>query len=361
MSERKRREYLSLRRQYEPENIRLVIVAESPPASGRYFYNPAGALTEPLFAALMRHLRLSPRTKDDGLRDFQRRGWVLIDATYEPVNTLTRAGRDSVIERDYQLLRDDLGTLIANCSIPLILIKENVCRILEPKLREDGFNVLNGGRVVYFPSTGRQMEFRRQFGAILETAGIERCEDDPRLHMLDQEHVAPLTKLIGALRDKGFGVPNVDPYDGGVNARALFLLESPGPRAVQSGFIARDNPDPSARNMARSLDQAGFLRQDVLLWNVVPHCNSDETRNQNVTLRQVREAIPHTQAFIGQLKKLKVIVFCGLKAQRAIRYLNIPENVEVLMTFHPGARAYNQPPLRDHIHRTFRLASRLIS
>jgi hypothetical protein len=37
-AERKRNEYLALRRRYEPESIRL---AESPPASGKYFYNAA--------------------------------------------------------------------------------------------------------------------------------------------------------------------------------------------------------------------------------------------------------------------------------------------------------------------------------
>jgi hypothetical protein len=54
----------------------------------------------------MRQLRLSPLTKEDGLGEFQRRGWVLVDATYEPVNKLTASGRrNGVIERDYPLLR----------------------------------------------------------------------------------------------------------------------------------------------------------------------------------------------------------------------------------------------------------------
>ena len=57
-------------------------------------------------------------------------------------------------------------------STPLILIKANVCRILEPKLAQDGFNVLNRGRVIYFPAWGRQKDFFRQFGAIPEYAGI---------------------------------------------------------------------------------------------------------------------------------------------------------------------------------------------
>jgi hypothetical protein len=57
-------------------------------------------------------------------------------------------------------------------SIPLVLIKKNVCRILKPKLVQDGFNVLNGDCLIYFPSTGQQKEFHRQFGAILESAEI---------------------------------------------------------------------------------------------------------------------------------------------------------------------------------------------
>jgi len=171
-SEKTRSEYLSFRKHYEPERVRLVIIAESPPASGRYFYNPAGASSEPLFVALMRQLCLSPITKQNGLTEFQRSGWVLVDATYEPVNTLNAANRDIAIARDYKQLCDDLKGIMSDPSTPLILIKANVCRLLEPKLAEDRFNVLNRGRVVYFPSSGRQTEFHRQFGAILKSAGI---------------------------------------------------------------------------------------------------------------------------------------------------------------------------------------------
>jgi hypothetical protein len=33
----------------------------------------------------MKQISFSPCTKEEGLREFQRRGWVLVDATYEPV------------------------------------------------------------------------------------------------------------------------------------------------------------------------------------------------------------------------------------------------------------------------------------
>lgn len=170
-----RNEYLSLRSRYAPksQNIRLVIIAGSPPVSGNYFYKPEpeGKPTEPLFAALMRQLGHSPATKEEGLREFQRRGWVLIDATYEPVNT-REINRNDVIARDYSLLLDDLKSLIADRPIPLILIKANVCRILEPKLEAEGFSVLNRNHIVYFPSNGQQTKFHEQFSTILKSAAV---------------------------------------------------------------------------------------------------------------------------------------------------------------------------------------------
>jgi hypothetical protein len=42
----------------------------------------------------MFQLGYSPTSKEDGLREFKRRGWILVDATYEPVNTLIGHRRD---------------------------------------------------------------------------------------------------------------------------------------------------------------------------------------------------------------------------------------------------------------------------
>jgi hypothetical protein len=167
----RREAYLSLRQRYEPNAITLAIVAESPPASGKYFYDPDGAITEPLFAALMKSLGLSPRTKASGLSVFQQRGWILVDATYEPVNDLNNIERDAILIRNYPLLRDDLTRLTPDRSAPIILIKTNVCAILEQRLMAEGFNVFNRGRRLPFPSHGWQKRFEREFGAIYEAVG----------------------------------------------------------------------------------------------------------------------------------------------------------------------------------------------
>jgi hypothetical protein len=149
-----------------------VIVAESPPKSGKYFYNPEGKRGETLFLALMKQLGISPASKAEGLRQFQEKGWMLVDATYQPVNDLN-LNRDQIIEDDYPKLHADLEKLTSGRSVSVVLIKANVCGILEPKLLAHGFKVINNGVVIPFPSHGQQKKFAEKFSAVLKAAGIE--------------------------------------------------------------------------------------------------------------------------------------------------------------------------------------------
>ncbi len=165
--QRSRADYLALRRRFTPEKIKLVVIAESPPASGLYFYDPEGAVTEPLFAALLKHLGISCKTKHVGLQEFQRIGWYLMDATYSPVNKLSPRERNRKIEQDYPLLCDDLRSLTPDRSTPLVLIKVNVCRLLEQRLLDDGFNVINQRRSIRFPAMGHQNKFHEQFREVV--------------------------------------------------------------------------------------------------------------------------------------------------------------------------------------------------
>jgi hypothetical protein len=188
---------------------------------------------------------------------------------------------------------------------------------------------------------------------------MRRAMSSMREDRLNDPHVRPLMDVVRDLRARGWKVPNVDPNDGGVDARILVLLETPGPQAVVSDFVSRDNPDPSAKNIGKVLDAAQFARSDVLLWNVVPYCVSTERQNRNATAAHIREAIPACQAFIERLQKLVAVVFCGRNAQRAQKSLRLPPSVIAFCTFHPGAQAYNNPRCRADIDETFQTARRL--
>ena len=80
--------YIKLRNKHHPSNLKLIFLLESPPVSGKYFYDVTGKTTEPLFSAMMKFLSYSPTDKKDGLEHFKSNGFFLVDATYKQVNKL---------------------------------------------------------------------------------------------------------------------------------------------------------------------------------------------------------------------------------------------------------------------------------
>ena len=167
-----RNEFLRFRKPWEPGQAKLILIAESPPASGKYFYKD-GRVTEPLFAALMKEIGIRPPSKEIGLERFRQLGVVLLDATYTPINAMRPKQRNEQILADYPNLLTDLRSVTDGRLVPIVLIKANVCVLLEAPLLRDGFNVRNAGTKVFFPSSGRQSEFSKQFRATVEPLGLE--------------------------------------------------------------------------------------------------------------------------------------------------------------------------------------------
>lgn len=162
------REYYHRHRaKYLPENLKYIFVLESPPVSGLYFYDENGKTSEPLFMEMMKLIGYKPERKIDGLKKFKNLGCVIVDATYSPVNHIKGKKRNEIILNDFSLLLDDLNSLNKNKSIPLVLVKANICTLLETPLRDQGFTVKNNGVVVPFPSSGQQKRFREEISKFL--------------------------------------------------------------------------------------------------------------------------------------------------------------------------------------------------
>jgi hypothetical protein len=137
-----RSECLTFRYKFEPASVKLVVVAGYSPKPRLYFYDPSGPVTEPLFKAMMKAISYKPTTKEDGLREFQRRGWLLVDATYRPLDGLSEKARERVILQSYPALLAELAKVLPDKSTP-ILVKANIRRVLAGRLRNAGFAVLD--------------------------------------------------------------------------------------------------------------------------------------------------------------------------------------------------------------------------
>lgn len=171
---RLRRDYITMRDKYKPERITAIFVLESPPKSGKYFYDPEGLPTEPLFTAMMGMIGCSPSNKTGGLAEFMKRGFLIVDASYTPVNNLRGRDRDMKVMDGYSLLLKDLQCLTPDKETPLVLVKKNICRLMEPLLKKKRFKVANSGIIIYFLCCGQQSEFRRQIAMVMNNAGIQQ-------------------------------------------------------------------------------------------------------------------------------------------------------------------------------------------
>lgn len=166
-----RADYLRFRAPYLPKQREIIFVLESPPKSGLYFYNSEGKVSEPLFSAMMKDvIGIKPESKDQGLREFASRGFLLIDATYAPVNHdhLSVHERNRRILADLPILLEELREYVGP-ETGVVLVKANICTLLGPILTSHGFPILNRGRTIPFRSNGQQNKFRE---AVRQVMGL---------------------------------------------------------------------------------------------------------------------------------------------------------------------------------------------
>lgn len=144
---------------------------------------------------------------------------------------------------------------------------------------------------------------------------------EARREQLSEPHIKPLTEYVDALRIKHANciIPYFDPWDGGVNAECLFLLEAPGGAAVD--FVSRNNDDETAKNFFILNQCAGIEREITISWNIVPWYIGSGNKIRPAKIEDISEGIPHLLDLLKLLPKLRVVVFIGQKAQRAEKFI----------------------------------------
>ena len=161
-----------------------------------------------------------------------------------------------------------------------------------------------------------------------------------RRKMLDLPHMIELKKFAEALRsDDSVEVPDFDPLDGGVEAQLLFLFEKPGPltsgrrdgKRSGSGFISRDNDDPTAEAVFNFMREAGIQREITVLWNLIPRWNGTRA----ITPMELREGSARATELIRLLSCLRAVVLVGKRAAMSRVRLDTLD-IAVFTSLHPS-------------------------
>lgn len=158
---------------------------------------------------------------------------------------------------------------------------------------------------------------------------------DERLPALDRPYMRVLNGYREELQSEtGRPIPHFDPFDAGVAARLLILLETPGPSAVPADrrFVSIDNPTGTALNLRTALKGSGISRKEIIVWNAVPW------------LRQTRRAIGKGERLDGVaalvrllplLPALQVAILAGAVAGHAEAVLK-GAGIETVPAPHPS-------------------------
>lgn len=209
---------------------------------------------------------------------------------------------------------------------------------------------------VAFRSTSRSVlaaEPRLIAGVGRQTVSVDRpmLLADPsavaaRMKQLREPHIEPLTAFVERLREEagpGASIPYFDPWDGGIAATTLFLLEAPGAKAVGSGFVSRNNPDQTAKNFFQLCTAAGLPRKSAVAWNVVPWYIGTGTRIRAATPKDLEAGLRPLPRLLALLPNLQAVVLLGRKAEAAARHL--PHGAySVFKCPHPSPLYVNNAP-----------------
>ncbi|MGH9792732.1 MAG: secondary thiamine-phosphate synthase enzyme YjbQ [Candidatus Acidiferrales bacterium] len=181
------------RHRYIPsDGIKMLFVAEAPPQDPkRFFYFDKVDSHDWLFLALMRQLYSDARKvgvcelrsrKADFLRRFQVDGYYLVDLRQDPMpQGASRAEKCRVLTDERSALKQRLKDLV-NRDTPIVLIGSAVYAVCFEQLKPE-FNIINT-EMIDFPSSGRQAEFKRKLGRLLDGWRTIEVKTERRTHFV---------------------------------------------------------------------------------------------------------------------------------------------------------------------------------
>ncbi len=192
------RDFEAARNKYRPDYIKLLFIAEAPPAndSGRFFYFVPVHTGDTLFLEMMKALypkkakfvecvgnrkpgfnaKQVRNRKAEFLEKFKQDGFYLIDAVDEPMprNAATKMKQEK-IRSSLPRLRDKLRALCGDRDVPVILIGAPVHEVCAADLRKGKVRVLNED-MVNTPAQGGQRHFRRKLREVLNCHQVETSD-----------------------------------------------------------------------------------------------------------------------------------------------------------------------------------------
>ena len=170
--------YSRARNKYKPTEVNVLLVAESPPSSGGYFYAEKAIGKDHLFRETMKALELWPVDrplrkgcdKRPMLEQFRSLGFFLIDTCEVPVDKMPPGQRRLSTAQGALTLPNRVKRLD---PAGILIVKKTVFSPVSRALSIAGFDnrILNKNSLP-FPSHGNQRKFRRMLRRLVIQNGL---------------------------------------------------------------------------------------------------------------------------------------------------------------------------------------------
>ncbi len=178
-------------RRYLPNPVRLLFIAEAPPAFkvNRLFYFTGLRDGDTLFLEMMKVLYPSEAgygkgafrpgysakqmrlRKPEFLRKFQNDGYHLIDAYEQPMpDGANAAAKTALMRSTLPALQSKVRRLAGKRNVPIILIGGITYSVCAETLRLDGHRIANR-TMIHHPARGNQKLFRAKLTDVLKDCG----------------------------------------------------------------------------------------------------------------------------------------------------------------------------------------------
>jgi uracil-DNA glycosylase len=165
-----------LRRSFRPRKVRILFVGESPPASGRFFYQADSGLYRAIREAFVKAF---PNLREaDFLKSFRKRGCYLVDLCDHPVDRVQPKARRKACRAGEPRLTKTIRTLRPRNVIVIV-------RAIAPNVRRSEQLANWSGRHVELPYPGRWIRHRATF-----TRQLIPILRHPFLSQSDKVHVS---------------------------------------------------------------------------------------------------------------------------------------------------------------------------
>ena len=158
-------EFERIRAQYRPEVVRVLLVGESRPKQGTFFYNGDSNLFRYTLDVFCRVLDVKFESADEFLQYFRKAGYYLDDLCLDPVNNMHKKSRKLARKAGIH----QLANIIKACSPKAVIsLMKGIAPNVRRAVARSGVVLEQGFHCVPFPSMGHQLEYQTELGRVLE-------------------------------------------------------------------------------------------------------------------------------------------------------------------------------------------------